>query len=79
MNTTGLQKQSSRGLATARLGAAIAVLALLGGVLAGCLSASETPQGETEAAGKAVDNAKALSVDANQKAKEANDMTSTGH
>jgi len=43
------------------------------------MSADETPKGETEAAGKAVDNAKALSVDANQRAKDANDMTSTGH
>ena len=74
-----IQRQSPRGLATARLGAAIAALALLGGVMAGCMSADERPKGETEAAGKAVDNAKALSVDANQRAKDANDMTSTGH
>lgn len=68
-----------RRTAAVRAGAWIAAAALVGSLAAGCLSADETPKGETEAAGKAVQNARAVSDVAGQQAKDANDMTAVGH
>lgn len=55
----------------------LAALAVAG-LLSGCLKQDETPDAETHAAVKAVNDAKAEQSDANQRAKEANDLTSQG-